>query len=149
MSAAAEWSFALDPVRAMPIVAASTEPIHRDAAIAWLSTAVDDSDQEALLWNALRPMLPDGEIDVPHWFAVARGEAEVTAAVLQELAIGVGRSEPVFVRHAAIHFLRQATGERFGAYDPDSPTQEAVAEVRAFVRQFTRPQSRPSRGGMR
>ncbi len=146
LAAAVGWSIALDAPQAVPLAAASTESAYREAALAWLSDATHDADQRAAVWNSLRPLLAETELSVAHWFEIARGDADVTPEILQELALGVGRSEPLFVRHAAIRYLREATGQRFASYDPESPTQSAVAEVRAFVRQITRPNMRQPRG---
>ncbi len=139
---AAAWSMQLDPQTAVPLAAVSNRSTYREAAVAWLRSPQQDDQQLASVWHNLRPALADTELDLPHWFRVAQGASPATPAVLQEMALGVGVNQPLFVRHSAIHFLRLATGQRFANYDAESPTQQAIAEVRNFVRQFTRPNPR-------
>lgn len=135
LQAAARWSLALDPIASIPVAANSPSAGQRLAVIQWLAAPEHRPAEIAAATTALLRSLNRTNLSIDRWYQAARGELPLTAGLLQEMALGISASEPLFVRHSAIEFLRKITGQKLAGYDPEQPTRSAIAEVRAAVRQ--------------
>ncbi len=134
---AIRWSFMLDPLSAVPLAANSPNAQMRKASIAWLESSTQDPQQQAAVWRAMQPMLARSNRAVSQWFQAAHGNIRADRKrLLTDLGHGIGAQEPLFVREAAIHYLRKYTRQRFATYDPANPTPRAIREVRAVIRKL-------------
>lgn len=133
--ASTQLGFALDPTVAVPRATSSPSKIQRTAAIEWLLAAKDDSTTRDV-WNQIKVIQNTSApaVSVQTWFQIAQRKVPGNQQLLQELSMGLGAQQPLFVRQCAIHFLRQLTRLRLAEYDPDQPTPAAINSVRQKLR---------------
>ncbi len=131
-------AFALDPVATVPRAAVSKVETDRIAAIEWLLAAPGNETVEAV-WDkiALAGNGKQSALSVRTWFEAAQGKIPATPNLLAELSNGLAAKEPLFVRECSIYFLRQITRQPLTEYDPNKPTQAAIASVRKKARRAT------------
>lgn len=143
--ASTNLGFVLDPTVAVPRATSSSSEIQRTAAIEWLLAAKDNPTSRAV-WNQVKVIenttVPS--VALQTWFQMAQRKVPGNQQLLQELSMGLGAKQPLFVRQCSIHFLRQLTRQPFSEYDPGQPTQAAVKSVRLKLRQAVGNPARPS-----
>ncbi|MCA9016110.1 MAG: hypothetical protein KDA77_12330, partial [Planctomycetaceae bacterium] len=133
--ASTHLGFALDPTVAVPRATSSPSELQRTAAIEWLLAAKDDPTTRDV-WNQIKVIENTGTpaVSVQTWFQMAQRKVPGNQQLLQELSMGLGAQQPLFVRQCAIHFLRQLTRLRLAEYDPGQPTPAAINSVRQKLR---------------
>jgi len=141
-----QLAFSLDPVATVPRAASSKIETHRTAAIEWL-LASPDNETAGTVWNkiALAGNENQASLSVRKWFKAARGKIPANQKMLSEMSIGLTAKQPLFVRQCSIHFLRQITRQRLAEYNPNNPTQAAIASVRLKARRATGKKTRRRR----
>jgi len=138
--------FSLDPVATVPRAASSKIETQRIAAIEWLLASPDNKTTDTV-WNkiAVAGNGNQSALSVRTWFKAAQGKIPASPKLLAELSNGLAAKQPLFVRQCSIHFLRQITRQPLAEYNPNNPTQPAIASVRLKARRATGKKTRRRR----